>query len=78
LLHGMQNPPVREAVAGRIIASQLLHLTRSIGMLELGERPGSGDGEREALLTRQVAFELLPAFVFALWLPVVCCGLFML
>jgi hypothetical protein len=27
----------------------------------LGERPGSGDGERKTLLTRQIAFEPLPA-----------------
>jgi hypothetical protein len=29
----------------------------------LGERFGSGDGERKALLTRQIAFEPLPASV---------------
>ncbi|MBV6500905.1 MAG: hypothetical protein CJBNEKGG_03393 [Prosthecobacter sp.] len=29
----------------------------------LGERLGSGDGERRALLTRQIAFEPLPASV---------------
>jgi hypothetical protein len=29
----------------------------------LAERPGSGDGERKALLTRQIAFEPLPASV---------------
>ncbi len=29
----------------------------------LGERLGSGDGERETLLTRQIAFEPLPASV---------------
>ena len=29
----------------------------------MGERSGSGDGEREALLTRQMAFEPLPASV---------------
>ena len=33
------------------------------GTLWLGERLGSGDGEREALLTRQIAFEPLPASV---------------
>ena len=34
---------------------------------ELGERFGSGDGERKTLLTRQIAFEPLPASVlFAL------------
>ncbi len=27
------------------------------------ERPGSGDGERKTLLTRQIAFEPLPASV---------------
>ncbi len=33
----------------------------------LGERPGSGDGEREASITRQMPFEPLPASVlFAL------------
>jgi hypothetical protein len=33
----------------------------------LGERFGSGDGERKALLTRQIAIEPLPASVlFAL------------
>ncbi len=36
-------------------------------MLKLGERLGSGDGERKTLLTRQIAFEPLPASVlFAL------------
>ena len=30
---------------------------------ELGERLGSGDGERKTLLTRQIAFEPLPASV---------------
>ncbi len=35
--------------------------------LEFGERLGSGDGERKTLLTRQIAFEPLPASVlFAL------------
>jgi hypothetical protein len=29
----------------------------------LAERPGSGDGERKTLLTRQIAFEPLPASV---------------
>jgi hypothetical protein len=29
----------------------------------LGERLGSGDGEREASMTRQIAFEPLPASV---------------
>jgi len=29
----------------------------------LGERLGSGDGERKTLLTRQIAFEPLPASV---------------
>jgi hypothetical protein len=39
----------------------------------LGERFGSGDGERKTLLTRQIAFEPLPASVlFALgWCGVV-------
>jgi hypothetical protein len=38
----------------------------------LGERFGSGDGERKTLLTRQIAFEPLPASVlFALVLAVV-------
>ena len=31
--------------------------------VELGERFGSGDGERNTLLTRQIAFEPLPASV---------------
>jgi len=36
----------------------------------LGERLGSGDGERKTLLTRQIAFEPLPASVlFALGWP---------
>jgi hypothetical protein len=36
-------------------------------VMELGERLGSGDGERKTLLTRQIAFEPLPASVlFAL------------
>ena len=40
-------------------------------MLELGERFGSGDGEREALMTRQMPYEPLPASVlFALLLGV--------
>jgi hypothetical protein len=30
---------------------------------KLGERFGSGDGERKTLLTRQIAFEPLPASV---------------
>jgi hypothetical protein len=30
---------------------------------QLGERFGSGDGERKTLLTRQIAFEPLPASV---------------
>jgi hypothetical protein len=39
----------------------------------LGERFGSGDGERKTLLTRQIAFEPLPAsalfaFVGVSWL----------
>jgi hypothetical protein len=37
----------------------------------LGERLGSGDGERKTLLTRQAAFEPLPASVsplVGLWL----------
>ena len=32
-------------------------------LTKLGERLGSGDGERETLLTRQIAFEPLPASV---------------
>jgi hypothetical protein len=31
--------------------------------LSLGERFGSGDGEREALITRQMPYEPLPASV---------------
>ena len=39
----------------------------------LGERLGSGDGERKTLLTRQIAFEPLPASVlFALGWPMDC------
>ena len=38
--------------------------------LKLGERLGSGDGERKTLLTRQIAIEPLPASVlFALGWP---------
>ena len=38
----------------------------------MGERLGSGDGERKTLLTRQIAFEPLPASVlFALVWPMV-------
>ncbi|SKB08857.1 hypothetical protein SAMN02745166_05045 [Prosthecobacter debontii] len=33
------------------------------GLIFLGERLGSGDGERKTLLTRQIAFEPLPASV---------------
>ncbi|MGE0413601.1 MAG: hypothetical protein AB7Q64_16470, partial [Verrucomicrobiales bacterium] len=33
------------------------------GFYFLGERLGSGDGERKTLLTRQIAFEPLPASV---------------
>ena len=42
----------------------------SHGVCFLAERPGSGDGEREASMTRQMPFEPLPASVlFALgWL----------
>jgi hypothetical protein len=40
-----------------------------------GERLGSGDGEWWTLLTRQIAFEPLPASVlFALVWPMVCSG----
>jgi hypothetical protein len=52
-----------------------------MGRVSLGERFGSGDGERKTLLTRQIAFEPLPASVlFALggsvWFRVKeCCGL---
>ena len=39
--------------------------------MSLAERFGSGDGERKTLLTRQIAFEPLPASVlFALELEV--------
>jgi hypothetical protein len=31
--------------------------------IDFGERLGSGDGERKTLLTRQIAFEPLPASV---------------
>ena len=43
-------------------------IQRRIGMVFIsGERFGSGDGERKTLLTRQIAFEPLPASVlFAL------------
>ena len=41
--------------------------------LWLAERLGSGDGERKTLLTRQIAFEPLPASVlFALGWPMDC------
>ena len=41
-------------------------------MCEVAERLGSGDGERKTLLTRQIAFEPLPASVlFALVWPMV-------
>ena len=41
----------------------------------LGERLGSGDGERKTLLTRQIAFEPLPASVlFAFVLPMILGG----
>ena len=33
----------------------------------LNERLGSGDGERKTLLTRQIAFEPLPASVLFAW-----------
>ena len=42
--------------------------------VELGERFGSGDGERKTLLTRQMPYEPLPASVlFALVWPNVGC-----
>jgi hypothetical protein len=45
----------------------------------LGERPGSGDGERKTLLTRQTAFGPLPASVlFGLGLVVIVIGLLIL
>ena len=34
-----------------------------VGLYFLGERLGSGDGESKTLLTRQIAFEPLPASV---------------
>ena len=37
--------------------------TRDMALIFLGERLGSGDGERKTLLTRQIAFEPLPASV---------------
>jgi len=37
------------------------HLVRGLGFV--GKRLGSGDGERKTLLTRQIAFEPLPASV---------------
>ena len=41
----------------------------------LAERVGSGDGERKTLLTRQIAFEPLPASVlFAPFVVVVICS----
>ncbi len=36
----------------------------SCGSVFIGERFGSGDGERKTLLTRQIAFEPLPASVY--------------
>ena len=55
----MRNPKVRTIdVFGSGIDDGLGHL---------GERPGSGDGERKTSMTRQIAFEPLPASVlFAL------------
>jgi hypothetical protein len=45
-------------------------------LLLVGQRLGSGDGERKTLLTRQIAFEPLPASVlFALVWPMVWCCL---
>jgi hypothetical protein len=44
-------------------------------VMQVGERLGSGDGERKTLLTRQIAFEPLPAYVlFALLWPCVWCA----
>ncbi|MBL9146548.1 MAG: hypothetical protein JNM99_22900 [Verrucomicrobiaceae bacterium] len=40
-----------------------ISLHHSDGHCFLAERSGSGDGERKALLTRQTAFEPLPASV---------------
>ena len=43
------------------------HTYSTAGVAGLGERLGSGDGERKTLLTRQIACEPLPASVlFAL------------
>jgi hypothetical protein len=45
-------------------------------LLLVGQRLGSGDGERKTLLTRQIAFEPLPVSVlFALVWPMVWCCL---
>ena len=38
-------------------------LLRKLGQPDKGQRLGSGDGERKTLLTRQIAFEPLPASV---------------
>ena len=46
-----------------------------MGLYFLAERLGSGDGERKTLLTRQIAFEPLPASVlFALVVDDCLCG----
>ena len=53
----------------------MLEVVAAMAWFQLGERLGSGDGERKTLLTRQIAFEPLPASVlFGLgWSVVLIC-----
>jgi len=39
------------------------HVIEAVDLIFMAERLGSGDGERKTLLTRQIAFEPLPASV---------------
>lgn len=60
--------PWRMAIVGVVFT----HASSYERLCILGERPGSGDGEREALMTRQMPYEPLPASVlFGLGLFVV-------
>ena len=59
-----------------VLCPHLMHLNLRLAILVLGlglgERFGSGDGELKTLLTRQIAFEPLPASVlFALVTPLI-------
>jgi hypothetical protein len=59
--------PVPPTEGGTVAVGSML-----MCLLLVGQRLGSGDGERKTLLTRQIAFEPLPASVlFALVLAVV-------